>query len=167
MGDVPTAREVDRLRKLGAEPMTLKPSKVLMAAADLLEKGWCQRYLGVRETATHWIAAKRMGLPLYLGAHEFQPGMEIDRVCLQGAIMKAAVDLTGMGWPAKSDHAMTPEQEAMRASYTVAELAVADEINRRGTVTGTARWNDVVGRTQAEVVALVRDVAAREEAAGR
>ncbi len=25
--------------------MTLKPSKVLMAAADLLEKGWCQPYL--------------------------------------------------------------------------------------------------------------------------
>jgi hypothetical protein len=57
-----------------------------------------------------------MGLPLYLDAPAFQPGVEIDRVCLQGAIMKAAIDLTGEGWPAKSDplsignHAMTPER---------------------------------------------------------
>ncbi len=154
--------------------MTMKPSKVLMAAADLLGKGWCQRYLGVRDRASHWIAAKKLGLPIfYRAAHAFQPGMEIDRLCLQGAIMKAAVDLTGEGWPAKSDNAVTPEQEAMRASYRVAEHAVGDEINRRReaelefTCLGTARWNDVAGRTQAEVVALVLDVAALMEAAGR
>jgi hypothetical protein len=35
----------------------------------------------------------------------------------------------------------------MRASYGAAEHAVAEEIDRRFTVTGTARWNDVVGRT--------------------
>lgn len=147
----------------------LKPSKVLMAAVDLLEKGWCQQVLGVRDRASHWIAAKKMGLPIfYKYSREFQPGVEIDRVCLQGALMKAAVDLTGEGWrPVTNDHTMTREQEDMRASYGAAERAVAEEIHRRFTVTGTARWNDVVGRTQAEVVALVQDVAALLEAAGR
>jgi hypothetical protein len=147
--------------------MTLKPSKVLMAAADLLERGWCTQVLGVRDRASHWIAAKKYGLPIfYRKAHEFQPGVEIDRVCLQGAILKAAVDLMGVGCPTKEGTA-TPEQEAMRASYQAAEHAVAEEINRRFTVTGTARWNDVVGRQQDEVVALVQDVADQEENAGR
>jgi len=154
--------------------LDMKPSKVLRAAADLLGQGWCQVYLGVRDRASHWIAAKKYVLPiLYVSAHEFQPGVEIDRVCLQGAIMKAAVDLTGVGWPAKSDHAVTPEQEAVMANYLAAEHAVADEINRRReaelafTCLGTAGWNDVAGRNQAEVVALVQDVAALMEAAGR
>jgi len=40
------------------EEKGLKPSKVLRAAADLLEKGWCQVYLGVRDTATHWITRR-------------------------------------------------------------------------------------------------------------
>jgi hypothetical protein len=80
--------------------------------------------------------------------------------------MKAAVDLTGVGWPAK-DAPMTPEQEALLASYCAAEREVAAETTRRTGVADTARWNDVAERTQAEVVALVQDVAANEEAAGR
>jgi hypothetical protein len=147
---------------------SMKPSKVLRAAADLLGAGWCQKYLGIRDKAPHWIAARVWGLPIiYRGSHEFQPGVVIDRVCLQGALMKAAVDLIGAGWPVKSDHAVTPEQEAMRASYGAAERAVAEEIASRTGISGTARWNDVAGRTQAEVVALVQDVAAQEEDAGR
>jgi hypothetical protein len=146
--------------------MTLKPSKVLMAAADLLERGWCHRSLGIRDRASCWQAARKLGLPiLYTTAHEFQPGMEIDRLCLQGALLKAAVDLSGVGWPVK-EGTVTPEQEAMRASYTAAERAVGEEICDTG-FSSVARWNDVAGRTQAEVVALVRDVAALMEAAGR
>ena len=60
----------------------------------------------------------------------------------------------------------TPEQEAMMASYLVVERAVTEEIASRTGVAGTARWNDTKGRTQAEVVALVQDVAALVEAAG-
>ncbi len=50
---------------------------------------------------------------------------------------------------------------------------MGDEINRRReaelefTCLGIARRNDTMGRTQAEVVALVEDVAALMEAAGR
>jgi hypothetical protein len=147
--------------------MTLKPSKVLRAAADLLEKGWCQRYLGVRDRASCWQAARKLGLPiLYTAAHEFQLGVEIDRLCLQGAIMKASIDLMGVGWPTK-EGTVTPEEEEMMAIYRASEHAVAEEIHRRGTVTGTARWNDVVGRQQDGVVALVQDVADQEENAGR
>jgi len=148
--------------------MRVKTSKVLRAAADLLGQGWCQVYLGVRDRASCWQAARKYGLPiLYVSTHEFQPGVEIDRVCLQGAIMKAAIDLTGEGWPAENDHAMTPEKAAMMASYTAAEHAVSEEIANRTGTAGTARWNDIAGRTQAEVVALVQDVATKEEDAGR
>jgi hypothetical protein len=147
--------------------MSVKPSKVLRATVNLLEKGWCQKHLGIRDKASCWQAARQYGLPIiYREAHEFQPGVEIDSVCLQGALMKAAVDLSGVGWPAK-EGTVTPEQEAMRASYVAAERAVADEIASRTGVAGTARWNDAVDRTQTEVVALVLDVAVQEEDAGR
>ena len=147
--------------------MSMKTSKVLRAAADLLGQGWCQKHLGIRDKASCWQAARQYGLPVIIqGGAEFQPGVEIDSVCLQGALVKAAVDLSGVGWPAK-EGTVTPEQEAMRASYTAAERAVAEEIASRTGVAGTARWNDVAGRTQAEVVALVQDVAAQEEDAGR
>jgi hypothetical protein len=147
--------------------MNMKPSKVLRSAADLLQQGWCQKYFGVRDRSPHPIAGRVWGLPIfYRGAHGFQPGVVIDRVCLQGSLMKAAVDLTGVGWPAQ-DAPMTPEQEAMLASYCAAEREVAAEITRRTGLADTARWNDVAERTQAEVVALVLDVAANEKAAGR
>jgi hypothetical protein len=51
--------------------------------------------------------------------------------------------------------------------HTTAEHAVAEEIASRTRLMSTACWNDVAGRTQAEVVALVQDVAAQEETAGR
>jgi hypothetical protein len=149
------------------EAANMKPSKVLRAAVDLLQQGWCQKHLGIRDKASCWQAARHYGLPIiYREAHEFQPGLEVDSLCLQGALMKAAVDLMGVGWPAK-DALMTPEQDAMLASYCAAEREVAAETTRRTGLADTARWNDAAGRTQAEVVALVLDVAAHEEAAGR
>ncbi len=134
--------------------LLIKPSKVLRAAAELLEKGWCQGQLGMRNL-----------YPLHTA--EFRPGAEIDQLCLTGAILKAVVDLTGEAWPDVND-GLTPAQVAMKVSYSRADRAITCQIPAtHGGYVVPASWNDRAGRTQAEVVALVQRVAALEEEAGR
>lgn len=150
--------------------LTVKPSKVLRAAAELLEKGWCQGSLGltVSETARQ---ASRLTEIFPLVARHFQPGAEIDQVCLSGAILKAVVDLTGVGWP-KANEVGTSAEIAMKTSFNQADRAVAEYLVSVGQgipegLPVLANWNDCSGRTQVEVVALVHAAAAAEEEAGR
>lgn len=162
--------EVAMARLERESAMLIKPSKVLNAAADLLEKGWCQGTLGQKIRTVPEYGALTF---THVNTEDFQPGVEIDRVCLAGAILKAAVDLTGTGYPPMEQEYRddTPEQKAMKTSYVNAERAVAaglkHAVPRLTFPSGVAGWNDCKGRQQSEVVGLVRATAILEEAAGR
>lgn len=131
----------------------IKPSKVLWAAADILGRGWCQGALGLHPDG------------YILSAKAFQPGAEIDKVCLQGAMVKAVVDLTGVGWVGEGD-------EAVRTLYAHAENAILRVTNpgvRKydPALIPSDQWNDRPGRTQTEVLEVLHEAAAAEEEAGR
>jgi hypothetical protein len=127
----------------------IKTSKVLHAAADILGKGWCQGYLGRRHNA-----------PVAL--NQFQPGAEIDEVCLQGALVKASVDLTGEWWANENADCLP------RRIYARAETAVLHVINEKWLpFISNDQWNDRHDRTQAQVLEVLDRAAAAEEEAGR
>jgi hypothetical protein len=127
----------------------IKTSKVLRAASDILGRGWCQGYLGRRDNA-----------PVALS--QFQVGAEIDEVCLQGALVKASVDLTGEAWTGENADCLT------RRVYARAEQAVLHVINKAWLpFISNDQWNDRHDRTQAQVLEVLDRAAAAEEEAGR
>ena len=156
---------MDRMAREAA--LLMKPSKVLRAAADLLEQGWCQGSLGKR-------ACTMMTGYEHVSTLEFKAGATIDQVCLMGAMMKALVDLYGIDWPGPAGILLdrTPMERAMVTTYLNTERAVEREIKTRAGVPQAdavlvAVWNDSKARTKAEVLDVVRITAAREEEAGR
>lgn len=132
--------------------MDIKASKVLRTAAEHLEAGWCQGALGL-------IYDEETGQPLHLSSADFQPGMHMDRVCVEGALMRAAVNLTGEPFSPGTQAAPT----YARASSEVME--VLRDVT--GQLSSIPMWNDAQDRTQDEVVKLVQYAARRAEEAGR
>lgn len=152
------------------DALPMKPSKVLRTAADLLERGWCQGSLGQQVCE---IPGDGGYTTTPVGASAFTPGVDIGRLCLMGALLKAVVDLYGAAWPAwptlgLTGLASTSLDCAMSASYLKTQKAVENEVHRLvGWPVSITTWNDALPRTQAEVVDVVWAAAAREEEAGR
>lgn len=151
-----------------------KVSKVLRVAAEHLEKGWCQGALGINVTEVSdpgCIAPVRVRSPLT--TEHFQPGAHIDEVCLMGAILKAAVDLTGEPWdvPSKGSNAGALYDAGQGEVLTQLHAEESEEIARfraRMAVGLTLpSWNDAKNRTAGEVLGVVRAAADRLEARGR
>lgn len=116
-----------------------KTSEVLNAAADYIEEhGWIQGQYG------EFVEGSAIEAPYY------PPGC---RVCLTGAI-----NLVTDGSPCLPGSMGVGNSELNAAAYQ----AVRQALEVRGKITAresVMTWNDAEGRTQAEVVALLRRVA--------
>lgn len=145
--------------------LMMKKSKVLHAAADLLEKGWCQGALGQREHRIMEHGLVRVTRD-FVRLRDFRVGAEIDQLCLMGGLMKAVMDLYGEDWPNVLYENQTALQRAMVMSYLQAGQAVSRVATGLSPVT-ISTWNDDRKRTQADVVDVVRRAAVSEEEAGR
>lgn len=123
--------------------------KVLLRAAELVERGWCQGTLGMKAVdQAHAVGDPLLDRPYrHLGHLSIQDQLvAADRLCLDGAVMLAIHEVTGQ------DLTAVTQSSFYRAAREALKAALPSW-------TSYVSWNDMAGRTAEEVAALCRKAA--------
>jgi len=124
--------------------------KVLLRAAELVERGWCQYALGTRSKMmdAFWSGETRISYQVPINRPHGL--LTAERVCLDGALMLAVHEVTG--------HNL--EELAQSSAYRDARDVMTDAVHARSDGSPSyVIWNDRSDRTAEEVAALCRKVA--------